>query len=373
MTYLTNRGDTVKKLALLFVVFLVACAPTENKTDTVKVGVIAPLTGELASLGVPTKEAVVMAIEEENAKGGTQIELIVEDGKCNGRDATTAASKLLNIDGVEFLIGPLCSPSILGMAPMANDLGRVAVSMCASAPAVTDAGDYIFRTYPSDAFQAKEIAEHLHEQGYRNIAILSCLNEWCKGNHDVLKENFEALGGAVAIEENFDGASRDLRSQFGKIQEATPDALAFFGFTESSIVGIKQMRELGVELYTLGGDAWNDPKIAQEVGESGNGIQHIAPVITTPEGFAEKLEARTGSPDVPVCVLQGYDTGKIFAKLIKEGATTADAFRDALYAMPEYQGISGPIVFDENGDLKNAVYALYEYKDGDVIVAEETV
>jgi branched-chain amino acid transport system substrate-binding protein len=366
------------KLASIFVLLALlfaACAqqPSPAETGPVRIGFIAPLTGDASSIGQGMRAAVEIAVEEVNAAGGINgqpLEVIYEDGKCSGKDATTAANKLIGIDKVKFIAGSVCSAETLAFAPMAEQNGVVVVSPCSSNPAITQAGDYIFRVYPSDTLQGKFAAEYLYAKGYKKVAILSGLDEWSKGIAPIFRQRFEELGGTVVAEESYDPASRDMRSQITKLKTSSPDALYFLGFTEASVAGLKQIEELGWDVQILGGDAWDDPKIAEGSGAAGNGAQYVAVGAPLTDDFKRKMQEKTGSADVQICAPQGYDIIRIYANVRNAGANTPEEVKEALYAMAPYTGPSGTIAFDENGDIKEAYYIVKGYRDGKLIAVE---
>ena len=250
------KNKLILILAVLSLIFIIACGNKEN----IKIGFIGPLSGDVASMGQSAKAAVELAVEEINSNGGVSgrpLEVIYEDGKCEPKDSTSAANKLVNIDGVAVIIGGLCSGETLAAAPIAEIGKTVLLSYCSSNPKITEAGDYIFRDYPSDAFQGKVAAEKIYnELNAKNVAILYCLGDWCVGIKDVFKKRFGELGGSITIEEGYEQDARDLRTQITKIKDSKPDLIYFLGYTEASIVGLKQLKEMGVEIPKFGGDAW---------------------------------------------------------------------------------------------------------------------
>ena len=110
-------------IALLCLV-ITGCTITGNVTkETIRIGIIAPFTGDAAVYGQSEKNAIDLAVEEINLNGGIDgrlIEVIYEDGKCNGMDATTAAQKLINVDNVDIILGGTCSGETLAIAPLAE-------------------------------------------------------------------------------------------------------------------------------------------------------------------------------------------------------------------------------------------------------------
>src|SRR3989344_5758192 len=156
------KNKLILILAILGLIFIIACGNKEN----IRIGFIGPLSGDVASIGQSVKAAIELGVEEVNQAGGINgqpLEVIYEDGKCGPKDSTDAANKLINIDKVPVIIGGGCSSETLAAAPIAETSKVTLLSYCSSNPKITESGDYIFRTYPSDAFQGKVAAEKIYE------------------------------------------------------------------------------------------------------------------------------------------------------------------------------------------------------------------
>jgi branched-chain amino acid transport system substrate-binding protein len=374
----------MKKHFLLFTLALVAmllvsCAPTEmtpveEEEGPIKIGVLGPMTGDVANIGQNALRAAELAVEEVNEEGGINgrmLELIVEDGMCNPKDATNGANKLVNMDEVPFILGGFCSSETLAAAPIAEGK-TVLISPGSSSPDITTAGDYIFRDYPSDSFAGKVAAEFAFEKfGARKAAVMYCLSDYCVGVGKTFTESFEALGGTVVAEEPFEQSSKDLRTELTKVKNAEPDMIYFVGYTDSSVTVLTQIKELGIEVPFLGGDAMDDPKIYQEVGEAAEGIIYMIPFAPLTEEFKASMLEKTGKPDITIGVPQAYDAIHIIADVMKEVGTDPEDIKNELYNVKDYEGVSGTITFDENGDLATANYAKKTVKDGVAVIYEE--
>lgn len=362
------KNKLILILVVLSLIVIIGCGNKEN----IKIGFIGPLSGDIATIGQSVKAAVEMATEEINNAGGIsgrQLEVIYEDGKCGPKESTNAANKLVNIDKVPVIIGGGCSGETLAAAPIAESGKTVLISYCSSNPKITEAGDYIFRTYPSDAFQGKVAAEKIYSDlGAKKAGVLYCLSDWCVGIKDVFKKRFSELGGTIVAEEGYEQTTRDLRTQITKIKDSEPDLIYFLGYTEASIVGLKQLKELGLERPIFGGDAWDDPKIWGEAKESGEGAMYLVPNSPGTDEFKAKIEAKTGSKELTACTPQGYDNVYIIADIMKRVGVDSEKIKKELYNVKGYKGISGEISLDINGDLMAADYVTKVVKNGKAII-----
>lgn len=170
---------------VLAVLVLAGCSVQEKGAGPLKLGFTGPLTGDAASIGIPAREAVQLAFEEFNAKSPKKIEVVYEDDRCEAKVGTTAIQKLMSIDKVPAIIGPLCSAVLLSSAPMVEEAKVTLLSYGATNPKIKDAGDYIFRVTPSDAGQGKLGAEMAKKQVVAKVAVIHRNDDWGVGIKDV--------------------------------------------------------------------------------------------------------------------------------------------------------------------------------------------
>jgi len=337
-------------------------------TGPIKIGFIGPLTGDAANIGQNSKAAVEIAVEEVNASGGVNgrpLEVIYEDGQCNGKAAASAASKLIDIDKVPVILGGACSGETSSFTGLAEQAKTVVLSYCASAPALTQAGDYIFRNVPSDNFQGVFVADYIFNKLQKTkVVVLYVQSDYGVGIKDVFVTKFKELGGTIVAEEGYEQVSRDLRSQLTKIKAAKPQLLYFIGYTEASIPGLKQAAELKLNLPIFGSDAWDDNKIWTEVGAVGEGVMYSIPFSPLSDEFKAKMKAKLGSDTLTICSPNAYDGVKLLAGAMAQVGTDATAIKDAFYRASYTGGVSSPeIRFDQNGDLVGANYVVKVVKN----------
>ncbi|MBM3257342.1 MAG: hypothetical protein FJY98_03410 [Candidatus Liptonbacteria bacterium] len=340
-----------------------------TKNEPIKLGFIGPLTGDGAALGQNARAATEIAVAEVNAAGGIKgrpLEVIYEDGKCTGKEASNAANKLINADNVPVILGGLCSGETNSFAAAAEQAKRVVLSFCSSAPSITQAGDYIFRDYPSDLFQGSFAAKYVYETlGKKKVGIVYVKSDWGSGIKQVFSEEFSKLGGKIVAEEGYDQAARDLRTQLTKIKAAKPDLVYFLGYTEGSTVGLKQAAELKLGVPILGADGWDDPKLFANAGAAAEGVMYTVVSAPLSDAFKAKMKEKTGSEEVLACSPGAYDGVKILAQILASVGTDSTAIKDALYQVNYVGGVSAArVAFDKNGDPVEANYVVKIVKDG---------
>lgn len=337
-------------------------------TEPIKIGVSLPLTGEAASFGEGGKPGAELAAKEINQSGGINgrmIELVFEDDKCS-KDGASVFNKLVNIDKVTAIIGSVCSAAVGPGAPIAQKAG-VPTIIWGSAPPLPKIGDYIFRTYPSDAFQGKFAAEFVvNVLKKSSVAVLYVKNDWGQGIRDVFVPRFEELGGKVVYDEGVAQDTKDLRSFVTKIKAANPDIIYFPAYPAIGVIGLKQMRDLGLNAPVLGGDAFETDEIVKSgVAED---VMYTAGVIRNPEEFKTRVKNELGK-DSNLMTPLAYDAVKILATVFAKVGTEKSAVRNELAGLSYKNGISLPVIeFDEDGDLKSAEFEVKVIKGGNAQV-----
>lgn len=250
-----DGGSSVVKTVVWLVVLLLIVGGfiwyggkgTSAEKGPITVGVIAPLTGDAAVYGEPARNVYQMAVGEINAAGGVngrQLALVVEDGKCNGKDGANAATKLIDVDKVQVIIGGVCSSETLAAVPVAAAKKVVVFSAAASSPDLTNVSPYFFRNYPSDASQGKVLAEVAYSQkNWHTVAMLQEQTDYALGIYKAFSETFEALGGKIVKEETPSNTT-DFRSIIAKLKAANANAI--FVDTQTAAVSeriFKQMQD----------------------------------------------------------------------------------------------------------------------------------
>ncbi|PIR04040.1 MAG: hypothetical protein COV59_02540 [Candidatus Magasanikbacteria bacterium CG11_big_fil_rev_8_21_14_0_20_39_34] len=342
----------------VLIIFLHTKKPLSSVATTFSIGWMGPLTGDAASLGQDALKASQLAVDELNAEGGIngkQLKLIVEDTKCDAIYATTAMQKFINVDHVKIVMGGLCSGETLAAAPIAEENHVVLFSPCSSSPDITSAGDYIFRSYPSDSLQGKFTAEYVKNVLKKDkVAILYVQNPWGDGIQKVFSNEYTQLGGDISIAIPYEAQTRDLRTELVKIQNSDAQAIYFLGVTEGTLVGLKQIYELGIQLPVLGGDTWSDQAILTS--PFSNGTYYIQPKENYDTEFVNKLEKIKAHTSI--CTPGSYNNIYILADIIKKVGNDSEKIKNALYGVQDFTGVNGPITFDQNGDIVHAEYSI---------------
>lgn len=366
-------------VVLVLLVIIIAFSLNKKGPEqlTIQFGFIGPLTGDGASYGQSEKNAVELAVKEINEKGGVNsklLEIVYEDGKCEGIGSVTAANKLINLDKVKVILGGICSGETLAVSPITEENKVILFSAFSTNADITKAGDFVFRNAPSDLEGGKQAAEMVFNDGHRKAAVLSENTDYAQGVRNVFKEHFKALGGEITADEVYEPEDKDYRTQITKIKQSLPGAVFFSPQTGVSAgLSVKQTKEQkvnvpyygtvlfsGGDALTNGGDALNGLKFVDAPGLSEDNPKAVS--------FLGKYLQNYPEPSSDYMVGARYDSVYLIAEAIEsceEVDTTC--IRNYLYNLVEYDGVIGKYRFDQNGDLVGIKYIIKQIVGGEIV------
>jgi len=344
-----------------------------SSNDTIKIGALTALSGDYAAYGLNEKNSIELALFEINANGGIlkkKVEVIYEDSKCNGAEATIATQKLVEVDEVKIILGGSCSSETLAAAPITEKNKVILFSSFSSSPKVTTAGDFVFRNSPSDADSGKGSAQMIYDSGAKTVAILAESTDFAEGVKAVLKESLSQLGVKVVADEIYSSDSKDYRSQLTKIKSAHPDAIFFDAQTGiSGGLAVKQAKELGIDANYFGHFVFSSPDAFANGGEALNGMFFVdAPGLSesNPKSilFMQKYLEKYPKPASDYQAGARYDSVFIIKNAIEScKMVNTECIRDYLYNLPQYSGTIGTYHFDSNGDEIGVGFAVKQIVD----------
>lgn len=347
--------------AAVLALTLASCSKAES--NSVKIGGIFPLSGQVAVYGVECKNGVDLAIEEINAAGGINgkpVVLVSEDDEGNPDKTVNAFKKLSTKDGVKVVIGSLTSGCTQAITTLSQASKVVQIAPAATAPAITDAGDFIFRACFIDPFQGtvggKFAAETL---GKKRAAILYDIgNDYSVGLADNFKIAFTKAGGSIVSEESYATNDKDFNAQLTKIKNANPDVVYLPDYYGTVALIAKQLRAQGIDVPMVGADGWDG--LTSNAGDEvlgGYYSNHYAVDSTEPavKKFVESFRAKYNKDPNSFAAL-GYDCVYLIRDaIVAAGAEDSIAVRDAL-AKTDGDYVTGHLTFDEkHNPIKSAV------------------
>jgi len=353
----------VSSVIALLMVSMVFAGGKKEDADTIKIGGIAPLSGAVAVYGVECTNGVNLAVEEINAAGGIngkKIVYIAEDDEGDPAKSVNAYKKLTTQNGIRMIIGSLTSGCTIALTSSAQAQGVIQIAPAATAEAVTDAGNYIFRTCFIDPFQGsiggKFAAVNLNK---KNAAILYDIgNDYSVGLKENFVKEFEKNGGKIVALESYSTGDKDFNAQLTKIKAAKPDVVYLPDYYGTVALIAKQLRNQGIDTPIIGADGWDG--LTDNAGEevlNGFYSNHYAADSSDPavQAFVKNFKAKYNKEPNAFAAL-GYDSMYLLKDaILKAGTTDAKAVREALEKI-DADYVTGHIKFDaKHNPVKSAV------------------
>jgi branched-chain amino acid transport system substrate-binding protein len=359
---------------------------------TLKVGTILPQSGTLAFLGPPEEAGVALAAQEINeADAGLQVEVVYRDSGDTTTDiATVSVTDLLSQD-VSAIIGAASSGVSFTVIDQITAAGVVHFSPANTSPDFTEYDDngLYFRTAPSDLLQGEVLGNLIAEDGASTLGLLVLNDPYGTGLAGALRETFESAGGEVVAEELFNTGDSNFDSQLAAINAANPDAVAVITFDEAKVVvpALVGSGYPGDQLYFVDGNL-SDYSADFAPGLVA-GAKGTLPGPALDDDFRDRLlevdpalaDFSYGPESYDALILialaayaansvEGTDIGS-YLQQVSGGSGDGEkvtSFADAAALLAEgeqvdYDGASGPITLDENGDPTEATIGIYEYAD----------
>jgi branched-chain amino acid transport system substrate-binding protein len=374
------RALKLASLVLFTGIILAGCGGGGG--DTIKVAILAPLSGPVPTFGVMTRDGALLAIEEWNAKGGVlgkKIQAVVEDSQCTPDPAVNAANKVIDQDKVHYIVGEVCSKASIPISEIANSKKVIQISPTSTNPDVTvgkdgKAKDYIFRACFIDPFQGTVGAKFALDNLKAKTAfiMLDQANDYVKGLAEFFEKAFTAGGGKVVGKETYTSKDTDFSAILAKVAAAKPDLVYLPDYYNVVNLVTKQAKEKGIKAPFMGGDGWDSSDMDLKAADGGYFTNHYSPQDTRPEvqglvkAFGEKYKDDKSQPKVPDALAAlAYDATNLMLQGIKEaGADDTAKVKDAL-AKISFNAVSGKITFDAtHNPVKSAT--ILAIKDGKV-------
>ena len=362
----------------LLLTLLAALGTASCDSDrSLKLGVIAELTGDMPAVGASCRNAAQMAVAEVNAAGGLEIgaervklKLVVEDNAGKADQSAVAAQKLITQDEVLAIVGPNASRYAIPAAEVAESAGTVLVTPWSINPKTTVDGvtgkpkKYVFRACFVDPFQGGVLARFAHEnlKAARAAVLYDVASDYNKGIAEVFRESFERLGGKVVAFETYTTGDKDFSAQLTKIKDAKPQVVFLPNYYSEVPLQVQQAKRLGIDVPFIGSDSWGSDELLKLGGADMNGYffsTHYSADNAAPAAkkFLQDYEATYGAKPDDVAALTYDAFGLLFGAIRTAGKADREAVRAALSTLAEYRGVTGDLQFraDSRDPVKSAV------------------
>ncbi len=369
----TRKGEEkmIRKALFLFVAVCMAFAVQSVSADTVKIGLMGPMTGPWASEGQEMKQVLDLLAEDVNENGGLigkKVEIIAQDDAGDPRQASLAANRLSTMD-IVAVVGTYGSSITEATQNIYDESQIIQVANGSTAIRLTEKGlKYFFRTCPRDDEQGRVGAQTIKDLGFKKVAILHDNTSYAKGLADEAKALLEKDNISIVFYEALTPGERDYNAILTKMKSSKPDGVFFTGYYPEAGLLLRQKSEMGWNVPFIGGDATNHPDLVKIAGKkSAEGFYFLtAPLpkdLDTPEAkkfvadFQKKYEA---PPNSIYAVLSG-DGFRVIVEAIKSTKSTdPDKLADFLHKkLTDFPGLTGKISFNDKGDRIGEVYRVY--------------
>lgn len=374
--FLSRRS--VVRWWLVLTVVLIAVGCQAGGDDTLKIGLNLELTGNIPKVGEHSRVAAEMFVEEINEAGGLEIggeqymlELVTEDNNGTAEGATAVANKLVTQDEVLALVGPNASVAAVPAGEVANNLETPMISPWSTNPNTTLNRPWVFRAPFLDPFQGPVVANFATDEfgAERACVLYDIASDYSNGLADNFRSAWEEIHGAgsVVAYETFSTGDQDFSAQLTNIGAADCDIFFTPQYYNEVPLIVEQAQGLGLTMPIVGSDSWGDPQLLELCGDACNGYFFSTHYVASgAEGatleFIEAFNARHNEIPSDVGALT-WDAMRLMAQAMQNcGNITGDlaadrlCVRDGLAAISNFDGITGEMTFDEQGDpIKCAV------------------
>ena len=349
-----------------------------GRKTVVKVGINAPITGDIPKVGEGTKYAALMWLEDIEKAGGIEVdgkkypvELVIEDNESKAESAVKANTKMITEDEVLVIVGPQSSKQAVPAGDVANNYETPMITPWSTNPDSTKDRPYVFRGCFLDPFQGPVLANFITEEfGYNKAAVLyDVASDYPKGLAEFFKQAWEKIHGegSVVAFESFTTKDTDFSSQLSKINKSGAQVLFTPQYYNEVALIVQQAHELGWTGPIVGSDSWGSAETVTLCGKDCYGLffsTHYAAAGAqgATKEFIERYEKKYGYTPDDVAALT-WDSLRLVQTAIENSGTLTGnikndrkAVRDALAQCRNFKGITGDMTFTEEGDpLKCAV------------------
>lgn len=366
---MTNK--TVLALTVVLLLILTACSTQQE--NTIKIGVSTPHTGPAAATGQWIRNGIELALERLPADEQAKIELVYEDDQCTPTTGLSVARKLVEVDNIKFVIGPLCSEIILAVDDYYDENKVVRMQVGGAIEAFKTKGKYRFAFLGWIQDWMNALAEHLTKNGVKTVGIIYLEDAYGEENVKFFEKHFTSLGGKIVAKERFVRGDSDFRTQLLKIKEKKPDAVFLVAYGPTLANLFKQMNELQIDLTKISLYNTEDPEIVKSAGKLAEGVIYPSIIDSTKseikDWYAKKYQEKYGVPNEALSAT-AFDSFNILWDAIKNCGENSECVHTTIKNTKEFKGASGTFSVDQYGVglRKPAVKVI---KNGKFVFAKE--
>ena len=345
-----------------------------------KVGVAGAMTGQYAAYGASQRAGAEIAVAALNAAGGVnggEVSIAIADDRGDPEEAVLVAQKLVADAEVVVVDGHELSGATIAAGAEYESAGLPMISPSATDPRVSDLGAYVWRVCMTDALQGKQLAGYsVTTLGMRRIAIIYVDTDYGRGLAGAYETGVKAAGGSIVGKAKYALGDSDFKAQLTKLKAATPDLLFLSGYYAEGAGIARQARALGLDVQLLGSDGSASDQLPKLGGAAAEGMlvaTFFDPSRADPavQKFVEAYREKHDGADPDWFAANSYDVIMLAAQAARDaGKNGRAAINDALGDIGAYQGVSGAIKFDANGDVVKPL-SIVEVQNGRLVTAPQ--
>lgn len=359
----------------------------ETSNKVAKIGVIAPLSGDLSALGLGIRNSVDLAIKqanESNAIPGWTLEIAPEDDEAKPDVGKNAATKLAGDDAVVGVVGTLNSSVAQSVQPVLAAANIAMVSPANTNPSLTRGPDLAnpkrtyanyFRTCATDDVQGPFAAKYLIENNIKKVATIHDKKAYGQGLVTAFTAAFKEAGGEIVAAETINPDDKDFSAVINKAKGASPQAVYYGGEYPQAGPMSQQMKAAGLNVPLMGGDGIFDPAFIELAGSTSDGDLATsvgAPTESLPsaKAFVDAYQAAGFKEPFAAYGAYAFDATNAIINGLKVSLADASDAKSARQATIDaiggvsFDGATGPVAFDEFGDTRSKVLTVYKVTDG---------
>lgn len=368
MTYkITRRMLGISIAVLSFSCAASAMISLAQAAETIKLGIVAPMSGPNARYGAFSMHGAELAVKEINDAGGIDgktIELFNADSQGTPVEGVSATRRLIDQDGVDYIIGDVSSSVTLAMQPVAEDAEVLLLNAASSNPQITYQSGvggfkWTYRNYPTDENRALVVAKYAAEQrGFTKFAVLSVDTDYGRSAITFTKKYLPQFKGEILSEDYYKEGEVDFRSVLAKIRDNGAQAIIYYGLVDTTPIVARQMTELGMagKVVLMGNGEFNAASVIAAAPKAMEGAIEAAawlPAWDSPKSkaFVAAFNAAYGEgPNNHAYV--HWETVHLLAQAIREaGSNDHQQVRDALSKI-KYDSAMGEVTFDDHNQAR---------------------
>jgi branched-chain amino acid transport system substrate-binding protein len=339
---------------------IVGCRRAQEEQPAVKIGAILSLTGRGSQYGKASLQGIQIAVDEVNKAGGIhgrKIDLVVEDSLSEAKNAITAYQKLLDVNKVVAVIGPILSDEVLAVAPEANRRQVLIIAPAAGTDKIATAGPWVFRNRESANLQSVEIAKFLLKQPQPvRVGILFSTTANAISYKDALLEALGSKKDIVVSQESFAESQTDFKTILTKVKEATPTHVFVAGLAPEIARVLVQAKEVRLETKWLATAGARDKKLIEIAGAAADGLIFGFPEFDTttagaPGAMLDATLKERFHSSLDVFSANSYDAVRLIAHAAMSNGASGDQIRAGLLTIRDFPGAGGTTTFVNPGTV----------------------